>query len=107
LLTKSPEQIDRAVAALLALAFELAVAQQANKPCAALRSSEEEISRETDVPDSHVPDGIFSMISVSILRALIRWGSLLARSVSLRNVSIRELRAFRTIVKSPRRRVRR
>src|ERR1700676_2565039 len=68
-----------------------------------LRSSWAEISRETAVQDNQVLDGIFSMISASVLRALMRCGSLQARSLNLRNVGLRELTAFPTMVlmKSP------
>jgi hypothetical protein len=63
-----------------------------------LRSSGARISRETAVQDSHALDGICFTISASVLRALMRRGSLQARSVNLRNVDLRELRAFRTIL---------
>jgi len=40
-----------------------------------LRSSGERINRETAVQDNHIPDGIFSIILASVLRALMRCGS--------------------------------
>jgi hypothetical protein len=51
-----------------------------------------------ELEDSHALDGIFCTISASVLRALMRCGSLQARSVNLRDVDLRELKAFRTIV---------
>jgi hypothetical protein len=46
------------------------------------------------VQDSQDRNGIISMILASVLRALMRCGSLQARSINLRNVGMRELMAL-------------
>jgi hypothetical protein len=55
------------------------------------------MSRETAVQDSHALGGIFAKIAASILRALMRCGSLQARSVNWRGGGIKEVRTFRVM----------
>ena len=47
--------------------------------------------------DSHALGGIFAKIAASILRALMRCGSLQARSVNWRSGGVKEVRTFRVI----------
>jgi hypothetical protein len=68
-----------------------------------LRSSAASISRETAVQDSHALGGIFAKIAASILRALMRRGSLQARSVNWRGGGVKEVRIFRVITFTNRR----
>jgi hypothetical protein len=86
------------VAALLALAFDFSVANQTIEPRAGLPIIGGADQPRAAVQDSHALDGILSKILASILRAIIRCGSLQARSVNLRNIGMREPGAFLTIV---------
>ena len=89
--SRLPVQIHLPVTAFLTLAFDLAVANQAIDLARVLRSSAVSINRDTAVQDSHAFAGIISMILASVLRALMRCGSLLARSVRLRNIGARKV----------------